>query len=86
MSAAGGNLRVVHINTAAGGGPGSNGAPLLEFVVHNGQGEWDKAPDGGLLPLCSLSRQAARGTLKCSPADVHNPIDYFTQNRAADSI
>jgi len=44
LSAAGGNLKVVHVNT--NGNKASNGAPLLEFVVHNEAGQYDKAPEG----------------------------------------
>jgi len=43
LSAAGGNLKVVHVNT--NGNKASNGAPLLEFVVHNEAGQYDKAPE-----------------------------------------
>lgn len=35
---------MVHINTARH--PSNASAPLLEFVIHNGHGEYDKAPDG----------------------------------------
>lgn len=43
LSAAGGNLKVVHVNT--NGHKSSDGAPLLEFVIHNSSGEYDKATD-----------------------------------------
>ncbi len=48
LSAAGGNLRVVHL-TANQNGASLRGAPLLEFVVHDGQGRYDKAPNGKFL-------------------------------------
>lgn len=46
VSAAGGNLRVVHINASQNGKSQKGDAPLLEFVVHDGQGQYDKSQDG----------------------------------------
>ena len=40
------SLRVVHINANQNGRPIGPGTPLLEFVIHNGAGDYDKAPDG----------------------------------------
>ena len=45
LSPAGGDLRVVHL-TAQRNGSHNPGAPLLEFVVHNGASQYDKAPEG----------------------------------------
>ena len=43
------SLRVVHINANQNGRPIGPGTPLLEFVIHNGAGDYDKAPDGEAL-------------------------------------
>ena len=47
LSSAGGNVRVTHIPVHVRSGASQQ--PLLEFVMHNGQGEFDKAERGEVL-------------------------------------
>lgn len=53
LSPAGGNLRVVHLPTWNGSQETLN--PLLEFVIHNGAGQYDKAPDSEHCPSADLA-------------------------------
>ena len=45
LSTAGGHLRVVHISVGYSQQVAEQ--PLFEFVVHNGEGQYDKAQNGG---------------------------------------
>lgn len=45
---------MVHINTSQNGTASPPSAPMLEFVVHNSLGEYDKAADGERTFTCQF--------------------------------
>ena len=61
LSPAGGDLRVMHLPTYLNASETAD-SPLLEFVVHNGAGQYDKAADGEPpLTLSNCKTQSRRG-------------------------